>query len=77
MALQCTKFGERYNTTLCEFVVDSEDDIKYLPTTTKNGSGEFEHFNHTCPIGSITTVGNEGGELLVYELFSFGWKKLS
>jgi len=77
MAVLCSKFGEKMNATIMEFVLDTEDEIQYLPTTEKQGTGEFEQFNHVAPIGSIAVVGNDGGDLLIYELFSFGWKKLS
>lgn len=77
MAVLCSKFGEKMNAVIMEFVLDTENEIQYLPTTEKKGSGDFEHFNHTAPIGSIAVIGNDGGELLIYELFSFGWKKLN
>lgn len=78
MAVICSKFGERMNTTICEFILDEEDEIQFLPTTEKEGTGEFSHFNHTAPIGSIAVIGNSGGgDILIYELFSFGWKKIS
>lgn len=73
------KKGQQYNTAICEYVVDSEAEIAYLPTTTKKGTGQFagmSGFDFCPPIGSTCVVGNEGGTLLVYQLFSFGWKKL-
>ena len=78
MALICSKFGEHMNVTICELVCDTVDELlNDAPTTTKKGTGGFEHFDHTIPIGSIATVGNEQGDLLIFELFSFGWKQIS
>lgn len=69
------KIGENSNTSIMEFAVDREDEIALLPTTEKSGSGIFNR-NKYAPIGSTCIVGNEGGDLLLYMLFSFGWKKL-
>lgn len=77
MAGICSHFRGKVNVDLAEFVVDTEDEVRDLPTTTEKGKGVFEKFDHLPPIGSICTVGNEGGDLIIYELFSFGWKKLS
>lgn len=77
MAVLCTRFRDQANAKLMEFVCDTEDEIRDLPTTTEMGKGSFIEFTHTAPIGSVAVVGNDGGELLVYELFSFGWKKIS
>lgn len=77
MAGLCTHVGGRANTNIMEFVCDTEDEVKDLPTMTEHGKGVFENYKQTAPMGSECTVGNEGGDLLVYKLFSFGWKKLS
>ena len=79
MAGMLLRMGDKPNVNIMEFVVDSESEIKYLPTTNSKGSGAFANnssFNFIAPIGSTCIVGNEGGELLVYMLFSFGWKKI-
>lgn len=79
MAGMLLRMGDKPNVNIMEFVVDSESEIQYLPTTTNKGSGVFENnpsFNFTAPIGSSCIVGNDGGDLLVYMLFSFGWKKI-
>ena len=76
MAGICSNFKGQINANIMKFICDSESEIADLPTTTEKGKGVFEHFNHTAEIGSTCQVGNEGGELLIYQLFSFGWKKL-
>jgi len=76
MAIVCSKFGDHMNAIIMEFVLDAEDEIQFLPTTERKGVGDFDHFNHTAPIGSTAVIGNDGGELIVYMLFSFGWKRI-
>ena len=79
MAGNLIKIGNRYNTAICEYAVDEEDDIQFLPTTIEKATGKFAddpNFAICPPMGSICTVGNEGGELLVYQLYGFGWKRL-
>ena len=79
MAGMLLRMGDKPNVNIMEFVVDSESEIQYPPTTTNKGSGVFENnpnFNFIAPIGSSCIVGNDGGDLLVYMLFSFGWKKI-
>lgn len=73
----CDEFGGSKNIATCNFILDSEDELQFLPTTEKMGSGKFEDFTHHAPIGSTAIVGNDGGELLVFQLYSFGWKKIS
>lgn len=80
MAGNLMRKGQQYSTAVCEYAVDSVDEIEYLPTTTKRATGQFAddpRFSSCPPIGSICIVGNEGGDLLVYMLFSFGWKALN
>lgn len=57
------------------YVVDSVDEMELLPTTKENGKGDYESMS-PAPIGSTAIVGNEGGEIKQYMLFSFGWKEL-
>lgn len=79
MAGTLLRMGDKPNTNIMEFVIDSEDEIKYLPTTTSKGTGIFANdpsFNFFAPIGSTCIVGNENKELFVYMLFTFGWKKI-
>lgn len=79
MAGMLLRMGDKPNVNIMEFVVDSESEIQYLPTTTNKGSGVFannSNFDFCVPIGSTCIVGNDGGDLLVYMLFSFGWKKI-
>lgn len=77
MAGMCLRYGDRANCGFFEFVCDSVSEIQDLPTTTEVGKGVFESYKQVCPIGSTCIVGNEGGNLLVYMLFSFGWKALN
>jgi len=79
MAGMLLRMGDKPNVNIMEFVVDSESEIQYLPTTTTKGSGIFANnpnFNFTIPIGSTCIVGNQNDTLKVYMLFSFGWKEL-
>ena len=77
MAGICSHFRGQVNANIMTFVCDSEDEVRDLPTTTEVGKGVFADFTHTANLGSICQVGNDGGDLLIYELFSFGWKKLN
>lgn len=77
MAGLCTYFAGRANTSIMEFVCDEISEVQDLPTTTNHGKGAFENYKQTAPIGSTCIVGNNGGKLLVYMLFSFGWKALN
>lgn len=76
MAGMCIRYGDRANCGIMEFVADEISEIQDLPTTREFGKGVFEAYRQTAPLGSTCLVGNEGGDLLVYILFSFGWKKL-
>ena len=46
MAGMLLRIGDRPNTNICEFCVDTVDEIQLLPTTNKNASGKFE--NDAC-----------------------------
>lgn len=74
MACTLVRIGDRPNVNVMEFAVDTESDIQNLPTTTTVGTGKG--LDIIAPMGSTATVGNEDGDLLVYMLFSFGWKKI-
>lgn len=80
MAGNLMTMGGRANTNVCSFVVDSVDEVELLPTSTRKGIGKFADdlsFDMCAPIGSTAIVGNETGDLIVFQLFSFGWKRLS
>ena len=78
MAGVAMKYGDRANIGFFEFVCDTVDEcVNEAPTTTRKGTGAFEAYQQYAPIGSTCIVGNEGGNLLVYMLFSFGWKPLN
>ncbi len=72
----CTYFAGRANTTIMEFVADEISEVQDLPTTTTYGKGVFEAYKQTAPMGSTCTVGNQGGDVKIYMLFSFGWKEI-
>ena len=79
MAGMLLRIGDRPNTNICEFCVDTVDEIELLPTTTKKASGKFAgdaNFKMYPPIGSTCIVGNGTDEVLVYMLFSNGWKQM-
>ncbi|WP_313069791.1 hypothetical protein [Lacrimispora sp.] len=79
MAGTLLRIGDKPNVNMCEFVVDTEEEIEYLPTTKKKASGLFNSspdFDVCPPIGSTCCVGNENGDLIIYMLFTFGWRKL-
>ena len=79
MAGTLLRIGDRPNTNICEFCVDTVDEIELLPTTNKKASGKFaDHANFKMypPIGSTCIVGNGTDEVLVYMLFSNGWKQM-
>ena len=76
MSMVCTKFGGSSNIALCEFVADSVDEwLSDAPTTKRKGQNNFSDFDHFAPIGSTATVNSDSG-VLVYMLFSEGWKQL-
>ena len=77
MAGVCTHYGDRANIGIMQFCCDSIDEVQDLPTTSEFGKGVFENYRQCAPLGSTCIVGNEGGKLLVYMLFSFGWKALN
>lgn len=56
------------------FIVDSEDEISKLPTTSKPGKDRFDYIESSS-IGSDCIVGNKDGKVERYILFGFGWKK--
>ena len=71
--------NKNYNTGQCEFYVDTEAEIAFLPTTTKKATYNFAknpNFDFTPAVGSTCVVGNYGGELIVYILTSSGWSKI-
>lgn len=73
------RMGDRPNINICEYAVDTIEEVELLPTTTTIGVGKFSEdasFKFRPPIGSTCIVGNGDEELLVYMLFSNGWKKL-
>lgn len=79
MAGTLLRIGDNPNINICEFCVDTVDEIQYLPTTTTKASGYFAsnpNFDMYPPIGSTCIVGNGDGDLLVYMLFSNGWKEI-
>ena len=79
MAGTLLRIGDRPNTNICEFCVDTVDEVQLLPTITKNASGKFSddaNFKMYPPIGSTCIVGNGTDEVLVYMLFSNGWKQM-
>lgn len=75
MAIVVTKYADKPATGLVEFTCDKVSEVADLPTTEHGGKGNFASFKQTVPMGSTCIVGNEGGDLLVYKLFTFGWKK--
>lgn len=79
MAGMLLRIGDRPNTNICEFCVDTVDEVQLLPTTTKKASGKFENnanFKMYPPIGSTCIVGNGTDDVLFYMLFSNGWKQI-
>ena len=79
MAGMLLRVGDRPNTNICEFCVDTIDEVELLPTTTTKAKGKFANdanFNMYPPIGSTCIVGNNNDEVIVYILFSNGWKQL-
>lgn len=79
MAGNLLKKGDYNNTNVCEYIVDTVDEIQLLPTTTSAASGKFAddvNFKVQPPIGSTCIVGNGDNEMLVYMLFSSGWKQI-
>lgn len=79
MAGSTIRISGQNNSDICEFVVDTIEEIKNLPTTTKKGTGDFEGvpgFGYIVPIGSTCIVGNGDDDILIYMLFSNGWKQI-
>ena len=71
----CSEYGDQPNTIICSFVCDTVDEVQYLPTTKKKGTGTFADFNHYANIGSTVTIGNNGATKIMM-LFSSGWQDL-
>lgn len=76
MSSICTYFAGRANTTICEFVADTEDEVlNDLPTTTHSGRNNFAHFTSCVSIGSTATT-KRGDEIIGFILFSDGWQEV-
>lgn len=74
--LICDEFGGSKNIATCSFICDSVDELlSDAPTTKRKGQNNFSDFDHFAPIGSTATVNSDSG-ILVYILFSEGWKQL-
>lgn len=71
-----TKINNIPCTNTMEFICDTVDEVQDAPTTTEIGKGVFADYDCCAPIGSMLIVGNEGGDVLIYMLFSFGWKQI-
>ena len=76
MAGVMTQYGKSYNSPTSTFVVDTESEIQFLPTTKDRGTNDFQNYG-CCSMGSICIVGNKSdANVIIYMLFSFGWKKI-
>lgn len=67
-----------FDTGVCEFYVDTVDEIDYLPTAEKAATGNFKNnpnFNLMPPVGSICVVGN-GGNMTIFILTGTGWAEI-
>lgn len=70
--------NKNYETSVCEFYIDTIGEIDFLPTTTKKATGDFlgnPNFEVTPSVGSTCTVGNNG-DLTVYILTGTGWTEI-
>ena len=70
--------NKNYDTGVCEFYVDTDAEVTFLPTTDKKASGIFAddpNFNFTPAVGSTCVVGNDGN-MKVYILMSSGWNEI-
>ena len=79
MAGNITKFKNDIDGNVLEYVVDTVEEVELLPTTKKKGTGAFASipaFQINPEIGSTCIVGNGDDKVLVYMLFSNGWKRL-
>ena len=77
MAGVAMKYGDRANIGFFEFVCDTIDEcVNEAPTTTSKGKGVFSAYQQFAPMGSTLVVGNEGGDIMTFMLFSFGWKQI-
>ena len=71
--------NESDSSFICEFCVDTVDEVSLLPTTTSRGTGKFADdasFKLYAPIGSTCIVGNGDEDVLIFMLFSNGWKQM-
>lgn len=70
--------SKNYDTGICEFYVDTTDEIAFLPTTVNKATGSFKfeaRFDFFPAVGSTCVVGNEGN-MKVYILTSSGWTEI-
>lgn len=74
MSAICTHYADKPVIGLLQFVCDTVDEVKDLPTTTTPGNGELSTYK-SAPMGSTCTVGN-GGATKVYMLFTDGWQEI-
>ena len=49
MAGTLLRIGDRPNTNICEFCVDTIDEVSLLPTTTSRGTGKYSRRDTTTP----------------------------
>lgn len=85
MAGILAEIGGKSNINTCTFYVDSEDEVKNLPTINTRAKGSFANnpdFKMLPCIGSVCIVGRsdkddeESDGLIIYILFTDGWKKI-
>lgn len=79
MAGNLMRYANQFNTNVAEYCVDSVDEVSLLPTSTDDAKGKFANdvnFKLHPAIGSTCIVGNDGGDILIYVLFSNGWKEM-
>ena len=79
MAGKLLQIGNNYNADIRQYCVDTVEEIQLLPTTTSPGTGDFANnaeFKCVIPMGSTCIVGNGDEDVLVFMLFSDGWKEM-
>lgn len=68
---------KNYDTQVCTFAVDSIDEMKFLPLSTRGSSlPDRPDLMYAVSIGSKAHV-KSGNSVITYQLFSDGWVKLS
>lgn len=80
MAGKVISYNGKITSDIKEFVVDTEEEIQYLPNINRGGISIFADsldFQNPVPMGSRVYYKDKDGNIQMQMLFSDGWTKFS